>query len=87
MTSKKILAAQVAILACGVALAPSQAQSSKAQTTTLKLSVNDADDSKILRVDGPTPPHLSDAELQKVAEMKSKFTDGIEPKMTDNLAA
>lgn len=84
MKSKNILAVQVAILTCGLVLAPSQAKhNAKAKITELKLNVNYATDNKIQSVDGPTPSHMSDTEMQKVTEMKSKFADSIEPKMTE----
>ncbi|MBI2809564.1 MAG: hypothetical protein HYX67_01855 [Candidatus Melainabacteria bacterium] len=82
MISKKIMAIQVGILACSFTLAPCIAgpTTGKAKITKLKLSLNEVADVKNDREEGP---HLSEAELLKLAEMKSKFADSIAPKMAE----
>lgn len=92
MISKKILAVQVGILATSFTFAPCIAgpthakpkiagpATAKPKITKLKLSLNEVADVKNEHAEGP---HLSDAELLKLAEMKSKFADSIAPKMTE----
>ncbi|MBS1955982.1 MAG: hypothetical protein JST89_17485 [Cyanobacteria bacterium SZAS-4] len=82
MISKNILAVQIGILACSFTLAPCIAAPTTAKTkiTKLKLSLNEVADTKNDRAEGP---HLSDAELLKLAEMKAKFADNIAPKMAE----
>ncbi len=83
MISKKILAVQVGILASSFAFAPCIAGPTTAKTkiTKLQLSLNEVADVRTERADGP--PHLSEAELLKLAEMKSKFADSLAPKMME----
>jgi hypothetical protein len=84
MIPKKLVLMQIALLAYCLTLVPCGAQQSHFKAITTKTSVNDGGDPETERNDRlPHLPPPSDAELARIAELKTKFLESTSAKMTE----